>query len=1175
MNDLPTFLPHEKSTILSSANWVHKQRLLGSYGHRSKHSTVSLKIDNEPAILIFGGQSNESSSSGDNTIYLIQRSKENNEWYCHSPFIKNQEDNPPHLRGHSAVHYKNRVIIFGGKNNLHFFNQLYELNCLTWEWNLLITLQKVNAALFPKQKKVSNVEKLNKEHHNNLYKTTTNNNNNNNTTNNSTNNNLTNKERQLRSFESIIKLPCKRSNHSAVVLEKYGKMIIYGGITSGEFLNNNKQILGDLWEFDLNDYEWNEIEMTSNEKQYFYPCERHSHCATTLNENPNVMLIYGGSSQKDKLNDCWMFDYKSKVFTPIILWNSFMLNSFTKIQNEIQLQYYNNQLIQYLQNISSSVHPSQLLLKNNYNDNNIKQLIIPQARIDHSFIDLGNGYLLIHGGYSKKRYLKDFVIIDLQRMEYIDCNQLDRKELPSARKSHTLNHISNEFISLIGGSSRKRGKLDDFHLIDKIQLKIDLMANGDISLIESKRDLLNKKFNNNYGQQEHYHLTRNDWLEKGNLHLDLREYNDAILCFTNVINYSIESTSSINSINNFGIGINNNNNNNIDEEIKLEAFEKRALCNFMIGEYENSLNDLVSSKSYRKAELRLLEAHSHFRLGKYKEASIVMEQAKNAFKDIPIIELTKQLMDYYYEKQIYFINQLNNNNQIKRKGSMMHYANSIDDYLYEPRSSRYLDLESINKIESNELMQDKGRNEYLKGDPFNLLFIGEKKSGLTTLLLQLRILFRKSISPNESNNYKIKILNYLCQCYVKILDFCKVLKGLDKDNSPLKLSEDLDLRMNEILNVQNINDLIFDGYNSNLIKNIKYLSKDKEFLQIVKKFQKIYINLQNKYYFSSLTPELHDLLFDHNLIYFVSESDRILSENYLPTIKDILSLPFKTTFHPLYSSEDYLLTISTINGKEDNKMLLQDNHDDNFNPQFRSSESVTITEDMLMTILDENALIEDDKHNKHHHQQVYSQQQNEQQVDKNSLEFFFKRIPYSIFSTETSSSLIEIVQNIKEYNIDIITITISLGDFDKLNSLQHDQPSTPIQFCNGRIVINGKSDSSLLQGMKFIEKIVGLDGIKDKQIVFLFTHLDVFEEKMKENSTLFKDIFPNYNGKKPLQFIEDSFNIFNEKYLSLRRFHFHFLNILEKESVIKTFKEIDKIIYGVELKKRLEAYRLL
>jgi len=120
--------PNNNTIKIDNADWIHKQRLIGSYGHRAKHTTVSFMIDGEPAILIFGGQTDFSAASADNGVYIVKRG-ENGEWYCHSPAIKNPNEAPPRMRGHSAVFYDGRMIIFGGKNNLRYFNQIYVSDC--------------------------------------------------------------------------------------------------------------------------------------------------------------------------------------------------------------------------------------------------------------------------------------------------------------------------------------------------------------------------------------------------------------------------------------------------------------------------------------------------------------------------------------------------------------------------------------------------------------------------------------------------------------------------------------------------------------------------------------------------------------------------------------------------------------------------------------------------------------------------------------------------------------------------------------------------------------------------------------------------------------------------------------------------------------------------------------
>jgi len=49
----------------------------------------------------------------------------------------------------------------------------------------------------------------------------------------------------------------------------------------------------------------------------------------------------------------------------------------------------------------------------------------------------------------------------------------------------------------------------------------------------------------------------------------------------------------------------------------------------------------------------------------------------------------------------------------------------------------------------------------------------------------------------------------------------------------------------------------------------------------------------------------------------------------------------------------------------------------------------------------------------------------------------------------------------------------------------------------------------------------------------------------------------------------------NEKYKKKRRFHSIFVDTLDKDDVKRSFKIIHDVVNGVELKRRLEMYKML
>lgn len=639
----------------------------------------------------------------------------------------------------------------------------------------------------------------------------------------------------------MVKLPCKRSNHTAVVLPKYRKMIVYGGRSYGE-------TLGDLWAFDLEEYQWDNIQIDHHKS--LIPSERHSHSATTLNENPNVMIIYGGNNGSSQLNDLWMFDYSTTVFTPIVLWNSVLSNP------SLSFKMTDPGATTAIQVANS------ILLGKKVSNSDAKNLMISTPRESHQLISLGQGYLMVHGGYSKKRFIKDFNIIDLQRMEYVDCTSIPRKKIPCSRKCHTLNNISNEYICMVGGVSRKRGKLDDFNLIDKEMLKSFILTDGDVSLVDELKTVLEKKYsihllesslaesNSNRNSISTSHsemngsrrrqestisisetLNKESLLEIGSILLTLREYHQAIPYFTQVLK--------------------------IDPTNKT-AFEKRGICYYMAEDVLASIQDFSECTSL---ESQILKVCAYLRIGKYREASNVMHMLKNnSGSQSVLVEVIKQLLDSY-ENSIESKNK--SSTQRELRASRAYFATNIDDYIFEPQSGRYVDLESENKP------NEEGHVNFSIAEPYSLLFIGQHECGMTSYLQQIRSMFRQSISIKEAKLFKPKIQNYTIGLYYQWMSFKKVLEAFDKDACPIQASQDLEKLSNQVFdtleNIKSHKDGLFIFPISKVQKLVMQLSSNREFQKICSNFASLYEVLKTKYYFSSLQEEIHTLFHNANV----------------------------------------------------------------------------------------------------------------------------------------------------------------------------------------------------------------------------------------------------------------------------------------------------------------------
>ena len=95
---------------------------------------------------------------------------------------------------------------------------------------------------------------------------------------------------------------CPRSGHTAVL--DGSKVMVFGGYTG-------KEVLGDLWTFDLESLEWLEIETM------LAPSARMSHAACI---DQGRMYIHGGSGLNigsENLDDLWELNLTSLTFTEV------------------------------------------------------------------------------------------------------------------------------------------------------------------------------------------------------------------------------------------------------------------------------------------------------------------------------------------------------------------------------------------------------------------------------------------------------------------------------------------------------------------------------------------------------------------------------------------------------------------------------------------------------------------------------------------------------------------------------------------------------------------------------------------------------------------------------------------------------------------------------------------
>ena len=161
--------------------------------------------------------------------------------------------------------------------------------------------------------------------------------------------------------------------------------------------------------------------------------------------------------------------------------------------------------------------------------------------------------------------------------------------------------------------------------------------------------------------------------------------------------------------------------------------------------------------------------------------------------------------------------------------------------------------------------------------------------------------------------------------------------------------------------------------------------------------------------------------------------------------------------------------ISTVSNSE--------NKEDTNRPTHSASDSITITDEMF-------SVIEIPK---------TTEQEMVSTIDKNSLEFMFRRTPYSIYSSRIGIEVKEAITALNELDIDAIVLTLSLADIEKkILTLIEQQNLTPLSLADGMILVDKKSDSSIAHAIRMVDKLFNQEAFLDKQVIFLWTHNDIF-----------------------------------------------------------------------------------
>ncbi len=670
--------------------------------------------------------------------------------------------------------------------------------------------------------------------------------------------------------------------------------------------------VGDLWSFDMNTHHWTEIEP----KGGIIPPSRHSHVALAISDT--CMLVWGGKttsggavststtpaspsedpfdkSEPDSINSpqtsrntksialdertCWLFNMTTCMWSPM----------------ECKLQEPTD--------FDDSFNPESIEFK---------------PRHSHAGVYLQNGFALFFGGYRGRNYFKDFVLLDLQRRVQIPL-ALNRKILPASRKYHSMNLIDPSRVILFGGTSRKRGRMDDVFIVDVEQLaaKYSLNDNSKSRSLQEwhqmERDWKELSCNSPSKQQvlEDSEISAKDgtwYLNKGTLLFTLRRYQEALTEFDKAVDLLSEQF----------------------ETEKLRVLELRATTNYILTNFEDCIRDLKLVGDTKDEELIHMMAYSLVALGRVPDAISYVTDVLNKHSFDYVKSLLAKLQLYEKAEEEQRVKGYNN----------IHYAKGVDENFYEPQSINAITqtttvatsnitssksvtsatttvatdedehITLIRTVNYEHHFENDGQLTFNNKNAWNVVLVlgADRHNGCTTFLQQLRLAYQESMSPQEGSYYKTIIQKQCIGYFFALVKFRLLIneyyptervKWIDPETSAI-ICENLIYAYNSAEITEEANTKFLeqiDGHLNGMFdilndRNIKALRSAESFMRY-----ECLIEDSLVYEILSKDKHLYELITQDNLAYFLDNIRTIFSPDYEPTTADILRLCDRTTIH--------------------------------------------------------------------------------------------------------------------------------------------------------------------------------------------------------------------------------------------------------------------------------------
>jgi len=331
---------------------------------------------------------------------------------------------------HSALIYKNHLIIFGGDSG---GNEI--LNDM-WMMDLRVSL-KGNAANWQRMEYRADVvaaNSMNAQHQQ------------------STHHHHHHSSNHQHHHNPHVPKP--RYAHSCVIIRD--SMYLFGGFTRHSTKRAGGMYLDDLWRFHFATRTWHQISLGNQQPR---PSKRCYHSAVVYDDS--YMLVFGGSSQGAQyLNDVWLFDSRNEQWRKVEIRDGLnMVNGAHKRSNP---------------NSSSSNRSS--TRKTSIQDIREEQSA-PVPRAKHAATMYDSNLMFVSGGYSGLFRENDFWMLHIEenseertvgRWYRLDGAPQSAHKLPVARDSHAVAMLG-KHLFLFGGSGT--GKLlNDFWTFDMSQV---------------------------------------------------------------------------------------------------------------------------------------------------------------------------------------------------------------------------------------------------------------------------------------------------------------------------------------------------------------------------------------------------------------------------------------------------------------------------------------------------------------------------------------------------------------------------------------------------------------------------------------------------------------------------------------------------------------------------------